>query len=329
MKVSRLKRPKILPLLAAGICALSMAACSTTQTAQMSNGAPISYKDGSFNNSGLQQTALVMPNMPQAAQALPQAKPQYAIPSPYTGQAQRDDFDQSSIDRNLYDHQKVGNTYTVLGQTYTPSHRPDYDVVGDASWYGDKFHGKPTATGETYNKHDITAAHKTLPLNSYAYVTNMQTGKSIMVRLNDRGPFIDDRIIDLSEAAARELGTLNQGIGQVRVRYAGPADRPAPSQMFANQQHAAPAPQEYQPLREQTAPDAQVQAPQNYAPVAPEPQYAPTPQPAAPQPIAPQNGAGAGDAPVTLTIKGPIHMAKATTTQADHWHNAFRTEVKN
>ena len=103
-----------------------------------------------------------------------------------------------------------------------------------ASWYGDKFHGKPTATGETFNKYDLTAAHKTLPLNSMVYVTNIETGKSLVVRLNDRGPFIGDRIIDLSEAAANALGTKGQGLNKVRVRYAGPADTIAPLKRYKN-----------------------------------------------------------------------------------------------
>jgi len=108
--------------------------------------------------------------------------------------------------------------------TYTPRHNPDYDRVGEASWYGDTFHGKPTANGELYDKTAMTAAHKTLPLNSYVIVTHLETGKSLKIRLNDRGPFIDGRIIDLSEAAARELGIINAGLSRVRVRYAGPAD---------------------------------------------------------------------------------------------------------
>lgn len=131
-------------------------------------------------------------------------------------------FDQSRIDRNLYKHQRIGKLYTIMGKSYRPKHEPDYNVVGITSWYGDKFHGKPTATGEIFNKNDMTAAHKTLPLNSMLYVTNIETGKSVYVRLNDRGPFIGNRIIDLSEGAAKALDI--DALAKVRVQYAGPAD---------------------------------------------------------------------------------------------------------
>jgi rare lipoprotein A (peptidoglycan hydrolase) len=134
-------------------------------------------------------------------------------------------FNPSLIDRTLYNHQKVGKRYKIMGNYYTPKHEPYYDVVGVASWYGDKFHGKPTATGEIYNQYDLTVAHKTLPLNSLLYVTNLENGKSLMLRLNDRGPFIGNRIIDLSFAAAKALGTTEKGLAKVRVQYAGPANK--------------------------------------------------------------------------------------------------------
>ena len=131
-------------------------------------------------------------------------------------------FDQSSVDTDLYKHQRIGKKYKIMGKSYTPKHQPHYNKVGTASWYGDKFHGKPTATGELYDMDDITAAHKTLPLNSMVYVTNLKTGKGMMVRVNDRGPFVDGRIIDLSRASARRLGMFTSGLGRVRVQYAAP-----------------------------------------------------------------------------------------------------------
>lgn len=134
-------------------------------------------------------------------------------------------FNPVLIDRTLYNHQKVGKRYKIMGKYYTPKHEPYYDVVGIASWYGDKFHGKATATGEIYNQYDLTVAHKTLPLNSLLYVTNLENGKSLMLRLNDRGPFIGNRIIDLSSAAAKALGTTEKGLAKVRVQYAGPANK--------------------------------------------------------------------------------------------------------
>src|SRR5688572_1509234 len=106
---------------------------------------------------------------------------------------------------------KYGNpeSYEVYGETYhvLPSAR-GYSERGMASWYGEDFHGKRTSSGEPYNMHAMTAAHKTLPLPSYVRVTNLQNRREIIVRVNDRGPFVEDRIIDLSFAAATELGVV-------------------------------------------------------------------------------------------------------------------------
>jgi rare lipoprotein A len=92
-----------------------------------------------------------------------------------------------------------------------------YKAQGIASWYGRRYHGQPTSSGERYDMYAMTAAHTTLPIPSYARVTSMQTGKSVIVRINDRGPFHSDRIIDLSYAAAHRLGLLNTGSGMVEV----------------------------------------------------------------------------------------------------------------
>lgn len=118
---------------------------------------------------------------------------------------------------------KLGKPYMIAGRWYTPRHEPGYDRTGIASWYGDDFHGRKTANGEIYDMNALTAAHPTLPLPSFAYVTNLQNGRTILVRINDRGPYVGDRIIDLSRASARALGTAGQGLGRVRVRYAGQA----------------------------------------------------------------------------------------------------------
>lgn len=114
---------------------------------------------------------------------------------------------------------KVGKPYTVGGKTYYPQPDLEYDEVGIASWYGPGFHGKYTANGERFNKKDLTAAHPTLPMPSMVRVTDMMTGRSIIARVNDRGPFSSDRIIDLSEAAASELGIKGRGLAQVRVQF--------------------------------------------------------------------------------------------------------------
>ena len=112
--------------------------------------------------------------------------------------------------------------YTALGRTYRPyASARDYEEVGLASWYGPGFHGKRTSSGEIYNMHAITAAHKLLPLHTWVEVTNLGTGASLVVRINDRGPFVDGRIIDLSRAAANKLGVLGPGVAKVRVTALG------------------------------------------------------------------------------------------------------------
>lgn len=118
---------------------------------------------------------------------------------------------------------KVGNPYTIKGRLYIPQEDPDYDQTGIASWYGSAFHGKMTANGETFDMNALTAGHPTLPMPIYAFVTNLGNGRTIMVRINDRGPYVTDRIIDLSARAAHELGFSKQGLARVRVRYAGKA----------------------------------------------------------------------------------------------------------
>lgn len=118
---------------------------------------------------------------------------------------------------------KLGNPYSVAGRWYVPREDHGYDRSGVGSWYGDDFHGRRTANGEIFDMHALTAAHPTLPMPSYAYVTNLQNGRTILVRVNDRGPYVRDRIIDLSHASARALGYDGAGRAQVRVRYAGRA----------------------------------------------------------------------------------------------------------
>ena len=120
---------------------------------------------------------------------------------------------------------KYGNpkSYVVFGQRYhTLPTAKGYVEQGIASWYGTKFHGRRTSSGETYDMYAMTAAHKTLPLPTYARVTNKKNGRSIIVRINDRGPFHDNRIIDLSYAAATKLGIVTTGTGLVEVRAIDP-----------------------------------------------------------------------------------------------------------
>lgn len=112
--------------------------------------------------------------------------------------------------------------YQIKGVWYTPRHDPDYDEKGIASWYGEQFHNRNTANGEVFDMDLISAAHKTLPLPSIVEVTDLDTGRKLKVRVNDRGPFVSGRIIDLSKGAARKLGIYERGVARVRVRYIGP-----------------------------------------------------------------------------------------------------------
>ncbi|CAG9931572.1 septal ring lytic transglycosylase RlpA family protein [Candidatus Nitrotoga arctica] len=115
-------------------------------------------------------------------------------------------------------HRFANSQYTALGKTYTPLTTPGrFKERGIASWYGKKFHGKRTASGEIYDMYGMTAAHPTLPVPSYARVTNLSNKKSVVVRINDRGPFLRERIIDLSYVAAYKLGIVDNGSAEVVV----------------------------------------------------------------------------------------------------------------
>jgi rare lipoprotein A len=146
------------------------------------------------------------------------ATPQYAVrgtaahaPSPYA---------RSQGGPSGY---KTGEPYQVGGIWYVPHEQPNYDETGIASWYGEAFQLKATADGEIFDMNQFSAAHTTLPLPSMVEVTNLDNGRKLTVRVNDRGPFVGGRIIDLSQAAARELGYDRLGLARVRVRYVGPA----------------------------------------------------------------------------------------------------------
>lgn len=103
-----------------------------------------------------------------------------------------------------------------------PAATPVTTQTGTASWYGPGFHGKETASGETFDQHDMTAAHPTLPLGTEAKVTNLETGQSVHVEINDRGPYVGDRKIDLSQAAARKIGLIKKGVAKVKIEAQAP-----------------------------------------------------------------------------------------------------------
>lgn len=117
----------------------------------------------------------------------------------------------------------VGKPYKINGRWYKPRHQPNYNRTGIASWYGPNFHGRKTANGEIYDQTALSAAHPTLPLPSYVRVTNISNNRSVIVRVNDRGPFHKSRIIDLSYRTAELLGTRAGGLAKVKVNYIGPA----------------------------------------------------------------------------------------------------------
>lgn len=141
---------------------------------------------------------------------------------------------------------KVGKPYEIKGQWYYPKEDYSYDETGIASWYGDDFHMQRTANGEIFNKNELTGAHKTLPMPSLARVTNLENGRSLVVRINDRGPFSGARIIDVTQRVAQLLGFERSGTAKVRVQVMADESRAiadamrrygsAPTQQYTQQQ---------------------------------------------------------------------------------------------
>ena len=126
-------------------------------------------------------------------------------------------------------HKFANRPYEVMGVVYTPmTARETFSQSGPASWYGRRYHGQKTSSGEVYDMYGMTAAHPTLPIPSYARITSQDSGKSVVVRINDRGPFLSERIIDLSYTAAYKLGLLQKGSGRVSVESIGPETAPMP-----------------------------------------------------------------------------------------------------
>jgi rare lipoprotein A len=148
---------------------------------------------------------------------------------------------------------KLGQPYQIEGRWYVPEFDPAYDQVGVASWYGHPFHGRPTANGERFDRNSLSAAHPTMPLPSIVRVTNLANQRQMELRVNDRGPFVKDRIIDLSQAAARQLGLERAGTAPVRVEFLRLADaRGVPPQPTVRR--AAPPPSTPPPSAPPAAP---------------------------------------------------------------------------
>jgi rare lipoprotein A len=139
---------------------------------------------------------------------------------------------------------RVGKPYTVAGRVYVPEEDVNYHEEGLASWYGDDFHGRLTANGEVFDMGSLTAAHPTLPMPCYARVTNLSNGKSLVVRVNDRGPYHGNRLIDVSNKAAELLEFKGNGVARVRVEYVGraPLEGSDDRQLEATLRTGVPAP---------------------------------------------------------------------------------------
>ena len=139
---------------------------------------------------------------------------------------------------------RVGKPYTVGGQLYVPEENVNYRQEGLASWYGEDFHGRLTANGEVFDMSSLSAAHPTLPMPCYARVTNLSNGKSLIVRINDRGPYHANRVMDVSSRAAELLGFKSSGVARVRVEYVGraPLEGSDDRLLMATLRTGAPAP---------------------------------------------------------------------------------------
>lgn len=217
---------------------------------------------------------------------------------------------------------RIGKPYTVAGRVYVPEENINYSAVGLASWYGDDFHGRYTANGEVFDMNSISAAHPTLPLPSYVRVTNLANHKSIVVRVNDRGPYVGNRVIDLSVQTAKLLGFYGHGLARVKVEYVGraPLEGSDDRKLMATLREGAPA----------VASPVLVAANKPYAPAyfdnRPITQYSSVLVPAPPdRPY--RLGEGAREAPAVAAPHAPtVELAAATRANAAR---AARTEPES
>tara|TARA_R110002167_G_scaffold82274_8_gene224507 strand:- start:1232 stop:2218 length:987 start_codon:yes stop_codon:yes gene_type:complete len=223
---------------------------------------------------------------------------------------------------------KIGNPYQISGTWYYPAEEWDYDETGIASWYGSDFHGKDTANGETYDMNDLTAAHRTLPLPSFVRVVNLENGRSIVLRVNDRGPFAKGRIIDVSRRGAQLLGFKDQGTARVRVQILAERSQALKAQILGQDSIA----EHGSPIQVDKLPKASVSA--ESLPPPPGAQAAPQPSSPPPAPVPASQVAAAdeirpGTLPepeVTTVAVGPTNIfvqAGAFT----NYQNAMRTQI--
>lgn len=200
----------------------------------------------------------------------------------------------------------VGHPYTIAGHTYYPGEITHYTAVGMASWYGDAFHGRRTANGEVYDMHSLTAAHPTMPLPSYARVTNLANGYSVIVRVNDRGPFHGGRVMDVSSRVADVLDFKGAGTAKIKVEYVGHAPLDGddtPTLLASLRTDGSLATIDGMPEPPVAVAEARDSAPSFlpgfFKPAEPPPRPAPPPAPAAPQ------DAAEGDEPAVATAPHP------------------------
>src|SRR6185295_14869880 len=243
-----------------------------------------SYGYGGVSSS--QGDGVVIDLRPNAA---PQAQPVATPSAPPAGQA----MPRAGQGRPAWlENERVGPPYQANGRWYVPAAEPGYEATGTASWYGPNFHGGRTASGEVYDQEAITAAHPTLPIPSLVQVTNLENGREVIVRVNDRGPFVGDRILDLSHGAAQVLGVERSGTARVHIRYLGPAPRrfsdPGPP-------FQAPAPSSSPPLQnagaEEGGPASLLPPPSGLESPTPASVQHVTYEPPAPMPVASPSGA--------------------------------------
>jgi rare lipoprotein A len=217
---------------------------TTTQTASLATGGLSGGDDNSYGYGATQRReggAVIDLRRPNAQRSEPVVFEQPAVeedeqeettgpvsltPQPRVQMAQQEQQPAAEEEAQPWlERERVGPPYEANGRWYVPTPEPGYQQTGTASWYGSQFHGQRTASGETFDQEALTAAHPTLPIPSLVQVTNLENGREVIVRVNDRGPFVGDRLIDLSRGAASVLGFEQAGQARVNVRYLGPAPR--------------------------------------------------------------------------------------------------------
>ena len=213
---------------AAGLFGVGLGGCGALPIGTASSASPNETLESASTSFSVPQrttpSALASANAAAQPEAIASASQDHAPPAPPPNLASLPDPVVTSVPKSP----RGNRPYVVWGKRYTVLDSAEgYDSTGTASWYGTKFNGRETSSGEVYDMFDLTAAHRSLPLPSFVRVTNLGNGKSTVVRVNDRGPFHPQRIIDLSYAAAVKLGFHEQGVAPVRVQTVAPQVEPA------------------------------------------------------------------------------------------------------